>query len=325
MIQKHDDWHEHYSLWFQPTMLSTQTFAKKLSTGKKIEPAKKYLVLCHEQKQGYGRYGRVWLGHGKLSHAKIPIEGTSGLNSKNENLGQQRLDMEISNGNFYASLLLPKQELFRQNLLKQDWSSLSLVMAVAVAKTLEPLLEKDEIIIKWPNDILLKKPDEGYGKKLAGILTEVLTDYVVIGVGINTQILPNIKQAEVMKTEMAVLRPSVKVANYPLLTRPKNLAKLLINQWEKLRMIWCNAGFAKVKPCYESLALPKNAVIQFTAPVISQQVIQKPLAQRNNFTKQKLLGYYQGVDDDGALLVILKGQTTISQFPQAEIAVTVIE
>ncbi|HWP97998.1 MAG TPA: biotin--[acetyl-CoA-carboxylase] ligase [Syntrophomonadaceae bacterium] len=62
-------------------------------------------------------------------------------------------------------------------------SRISLVIAVAVAETLEAELNMPARI-KWPNDILVN------GKKIVGILTEAVTDmdgveYIVTGIGIN--------------------------------------------------------------------------------------------------------------------------------------------
>jgi len=77
----------------------------------------------------------------------------------------------------YLSLIL------RPRIPLKELSRLSLVAAAALATTLEEefgLLPQ----IKWPNDILIK------GRKVAGILTEAVTDmdgveYIVTGIGIN--------------------------------------------------------------------------------------------------------------------------------------------
>ncbi len=63
-------------------------------------------------------------------------------------------------------------------------SGLSLAMAIAITNALEQYGIKEEITIKWPNDILWK------GHKLAGILIETIAKspnlyQVIIGVGLN--------------------------------------------------------------------------------------------------------------------------------------------
>ena len=57
----------------------------------------------------------------------------------------------------------------------------SLAAGVAIVEAVIPLLPGHEVGIHWPNDVMLD------GRKLAGILIEVLTDGKhVIGIGINT-------------------------------------------------------------------------------------------------------------------------------------------
>jgi BirA family biotin operon repressor/biotin-[acetyl-CoA-carboxylase] ligase len=57
----------------------------------------------------------------------------------------------------------------------------SLAAGVAVVETIKPLVQNKEIGIHWPNDVIAA------GRKLAGILVEVLSDgRAIIGIGINT-------------------------------------------------------------------------------------------------------------------------------------------
>jgi len=65
---------------------------------------------------------------------------------------------------------------------------LSLVVGLAVVKTLEEYSEGNKLYIKWPNDILYNQA------KVAGILIEMLNrppGAVIIGVGINVNMLEN--------------------------------------------------------------------------------------------------------------------------------------
>ena len=76
----------------------------------------------------------------------------------------------------------------------------ALATAVAVVETVAPLLPAREVGIRWPNDVLAA------GRKLAGILVEVLPDRKhVIGVGLNTNNTLADAPAELQAT-MATLR-----------------------------------------------------------------------------------------------------------------------
>lgn len=60
-------------------------------------------------------------------------------------------------------------------------SLVSLAAAVAIVETVSPMLPSSRVGIHWPNDVLAD------GRKLAGILTEVLPDgRCVLGLGVNT-------------------------------------------------------------------------------------------------------------------------------------------
>ncbi len=120
------------------------------------------LVIAEEQTAGRGRRGRIWKS-------------------------------EKGKGIFMSLLLRPEIE-------PGNASMLTLVMGLAVRDALEAVLRTagredpaaegpertvlPEILIKWPNDIVIN------GKKVCGILTEMSSEtdcvhYIVIGVGIN--------------------------------------------------------------------------------------------------------------------------------------------
>lgn len=63
-------------------------------------------------------------------------------------------------------------------------AGLSLMIAMAIVELLQEI-ELKNIKVKWPNDVLVN------GKKIAGILVEATGEYVVIGIGINVNMLSN--------------------------------------------------------------------------------------------------------------------------------------
>lgn len=103
------------------------------------------LAVCEKQTKGKGRKGRTWFSP--------------------------------SQGGVYISLIL------RPTISPSEAPKITLLTAVVVAETLRPLTGLN-VIIKWPNDILIN------GKKIAGILTEMSTemdaiDHIVVGLGLN--------------------------------------------------------------------------------------------------------------------------------------------
>lgn len=126
------------------------TFASVDSTNRYLKdlPSSKQIRLCtaETQTQGRGRFGRHW--ESPFAH------------------------------NICFSLRWP------MNCCLSRLSSLSLVIGLAIIKTLEQFSIGDDIGIKWPNDIYWKD------KKLCGILIEVLAESngdseVIIGIGMN--------------------------------------------------------------------------------------------------------------------------------------------
>ena len=69
-----------------------------------------------------------------------------------------------------------------------DWAGLSLAVGVALADALDPA---GAIGLKWPNDLWLRDPAAGCGRKLGGILIETVAAgqgrLCVVGVGLNVR------------------------------------------------------------------------------------------------------------------------------------------
>jgi len=80
--------------------------------------------------------------------------------------------------NIYFSMLYP----FTSQ--ATEWGGLSLAVGLSVCKVLEKITNhKIPLQIKWPNDILCE------GQKISGILIDIYKNYVIIGVGINVNVL----------------------------------------------------------------------------------------------------------------------------------------
>jgi len=65
--------------------------------------------------------------------------------------------------------------------------SLAAMTSLALARTVQSYLpDPDALMLKWPNDVLLD------GAKLAGILLERVGEYVVVGIGVNLRVAPQL-------------------------------------------------------------------------------------------------------------------------------------
>ena len=87
--------------------------------------------------------------------------------------GRQGRDWHSPEGNLYASTLVRLQS------SDPPAPSLAMVAAVALQEVVSAHARVHQVLIKWPNDLLVE------GAKLAGILLERSDDAIVIGVGVN--------------------------------------------------------------------------------------------------------------------------------------------
>jgi BirA family biotin operon repressor/biotin-[acetyl-CoA-carboxylase] ligase len=108
--------------------------------------------------------------------------------------GSNKRSWESILGNLHMSILI--QPIVSISRIKE----LSFLVAVVLHKTIKKFIinsnaSKTDIQLKWPNDILIDD------KKLAGILIESTclngVNYVVIGIGVNTHFIPDVKNADV--------------------------------------------------------------------------------------------------------------------------------
>ena len=87
--------------------------------------------------------------------------------------GRRGRDWVSPVGNFYGSACYA----FKGT--PDEAAKLSFVAAIAVYDALSVYSLKTEPYLKWPNDVLID------GKKIAGLLLEAQSDFVIIGIGVN--------------------------------------------------------------------------------------------------------------------------------------------
>jgi len=192
------------------------------------------LVWARSQRSGRGRLGRTWAS---------------------------------PEGNLYTTALLdPGLPLGRLQ-------ELSFVASLAVHDTVSGLLPDVDLVLKWPNDVLLG------GAKISGILTEtrVRGDHVValLGVGINLAHAPE-----------GARYPTTALADHlvvPLAV--EGLLDLYLTALSARYTLWCSEGFAPIRTAWSER---------------SRWIGQRVSVENG---EQKIIGRYDGVEADGTMIV----------------------
>ena len=98
---------------------------------------------------------------------------------------------------------------------KMEWSAIPLLAGLSLVNALSNLDKKVETNLKWPNDLLIGE------RKVAGILAEARPDGVIVGIGLNV---------EMVKSELPVpTATSLKLENFAELNRNVILSEILTN------------------------------------------------------------------------------------------------
>jgi BirA family biotin operon repressor/biotin-[acetyl-CoA-carboxylase] ligase len=173
-------------------------------------------------------------------------------------------------GNLFASLLI------RLNCPLQTASQLALVAGIAAYETVAKLIAyegRSELLLKWPNDVLLSE------EKVAGMLLENVTgtksngSVVVIGTGINLANHPeNLPQ------------PAISLAAYGLTVPPGDALQVLAATTHEWLQRWAEgATFPTIRRAWLDRAGPTG----------------RPLVVKLNGVETE--GTYAGLDSEGAL------------------------
>mgnify|MGYP003110097184 FL=1 len=192
------------------------------------------LVWARSQNSGRGRLGRTWVS---------------------------------PEGNLYTTALLdPGLPLGRLQ-------ELSFVASLAVHDTVAGLLPDVDLVLKWPNDVLLG------GAKISGILTEtrVRGNHVaaLLGVGINLAHAPD-----------GARYPTTALADH--LAAPLSVEGLLDFYLKALSAryaLWCTDGFAPIREDWTTRS----------------RWIGRRVSVENG--EQKIIGRYDGIEADGSMVV----------------------
>ncbi len=151
-------------------------------------------------------------------------------------------------------------------------STLALVAAVALQEVLSAFAPVHQVLIKWPNDLLVE------GAKVAGILLERVEDVVVIGIGVNLARHPDGLDRPV--TSLAALTGSA--------PDPAAFLDALADSFARWLARWRGEGLAPVRSTWLAAAHPIGTALSTGAGH----------------------GLFQGLDDTGALRLRLADGTS---------------
>ena len=125
-------------------------------------------------------------------------------------------------GNLFISIF------FEINQKRINFKQFAILNAFLLRKLLSKFISK-KIKIKWPNDLLYKK------EKISGILQEVITynqkNYLIVGIGVNTNIVPKNKSFSSTSLKNIIDR---KIDNKKILKNIKNNYEKFLIEIKKL-------------------------------------------------------------------------------------------
>ena len=188
--------------------------------------------------------------------------------------GSRGRDWSSPEGNLSLSVLLRPREPAHE---AGQWS---LLAAVAVADALVQFLPDAGVLrLKWPNDVLLN------GAKLAGILVDAaagpegVLDWLVIGIGVNLAVAPDVPRRRVACLADIVPPPTPEAFAVPLLDR--------LHHW---RLVRARHGFGPIRAAWLE-----------RAPATGSEVTLR-------IGERRVIGGFAGLGDDGTLLLDADGR-----------------
>ena len=173
-------------------------------------------------------------------------------------------------GNLYASTLV------RLRPGDPAPATLGLLAAVALHEAVCAYFRGDDLVLKWPNDLLLG------GAKLSGILLERVDDAVVVGIGVNLAHHPDLPE-----------RPATSLAAHGVEAAAPAFAETLAEAFARWLGIWRSSGFASVRARWLDRAHPVGSALVVRLPDGGVQE-----------------GLFAGLDSDGALKLRLADGAT---------------
>ena len=171
---------------------------------------------------------------------RLLVNGESGpfaVIAKEQNIGRGRIEKKWhsppNNGNLYLSIA------FRPNIDALKLRIFTLWQGICICNYLQSFTKNKEIMLKWPNDIVIR------GKKLGGMLTEASIDcenirYLIFGFGLN--INSKISHYPLSIKKLAYSLFEIKKESYRIHEITANLIKIIIASYKE-----CYKGINPIK------------------------------------------------------------------------------
>lgn len=146
---------------------------------------------------------------------------------------------------------------------------LGFVAALSLFDCVAEWLPAERLQLKWPNDLLL------VGGKLSGILLEGAGDALVLGIGVNLAVAPEVEG-----------RSTASLAEHGVVVSVPEFAARLADCFAARRMEWREDGFAAIRAAWLQRAHPLGTTLRVLTG------------------GQEVHGSFEGLAEDGALLLL---------------------
>lgn len=128
-------------------------------------------------------------------------------------------------------------------------ATLALVTGVAVHSAVAAFAQERDLVLKWPNDLLLE------GSKVAGILLEMVGGTVVVGVGVNLVHAPSVEG-----------RTIASLSDIGLAPQRDHFAAEMVSQFEAELRRWREAGLSPLLRRWQAVAHAVGTRLRVAAP-----------------------------------------------------------
>jgi BirA family transcriptional regulator, biotin operon repressor / biotin---[acetyl-CoA-carboxylase] ligase len=236
-----------YELYNHQSIDSTNDEAKRLiASGCKSN----FIITAKEQTKGRGRDGRVWSSGAGNLYMSLALCNPICCAHRHP---------ELDSGSKRGADKILNQVQDDDN--KTDFCFIS---GLALAQS----IGTQNLFLKWPNDLILND------KKLAGILIESISNYLIIGIGVNVAVSPE-----------DINRPATNLLKEGINIPPEKLLKNIIKNFEKYYILWKTQGFEPIRKLWLERAYRLNQEIGF------------------NYKGVLISGIFKDIDDRGNIII----------------------